>query len=471
VVSGELTVIADGISKRYPGKPGKLFPPVVSIFHRKYFTRSSRDEDRKDAPPIILGMAEDPDDLDDLDDDDDDAEEDDEEAQEERQVDLDPQAGEWVWALRDVSFELEAGQGLGLLGGPRAGKSTLLRIIGGRAFPTEGRVLVRDPVTPPPPAYAASIGISGRGTFTPSVLLGSALAGYPARVARRHRDEIEELGRLGLTEEDLEKQGLVLQRLALAGNVILPSKVILLERLPESDDPFTRAIVERVRQRLHEGASLVVGARTPELLRELCDEVIVLDRGRVVEQGPAQAAAAIGTSGGNGREPPAGPPPIQEAGESHRLAALVSAEVKNESAQRPSKRRVRAEHELLIELRLQTNVRSLEVRCGMDFTAHNADVPVRLELPEPVSFRRPGTYVLSARADPGTLEPGTVYRLRADAVISHPDEPAPVVLTRELGRLSAVGDPVPAAPDQDSPTVSHWSGGIAMRAESEWSIG
>jgi ABC-type polysaccharide/polyol phosphate transport system ATPase subunit len=469
VVSGELTVIADGLSKQYPGKPGKLFPPVVSIFHRKYFTRSSREEERKDAPPILMGMAEDPDDLDDLDDDDE-AGEDDDEAQEEPQLELDPEAGEWVWALRDISFELRAGQGLGLLGGPRAGKSTLLRIIGGRSFPTEGRVLVRDPVSPPPPAYATSIGLSGRGTFTPSVLLGSALAGYPTRVVRRHRDEIEELGRLGLSEEDLEKQGLVLQRLALAGNVILPSKVILLERLPEPDDPFTRAIVGRVRQRLREGASLVLAARTPELLRELCDEVIVLDRGRVVEQGSAQGATAVSTRG-NGREPLPGPPPIQEAGESHPLAALISAEVLNESAQRPSKRRVRTEHELLIELRLQTNVQSLEVRCGMDFTAHNADVPVRLELPEPVSFQRPGTYVLSARADPGTLEPGRVYRLRADAVISHPDEPTPVVLTRELGRLSAVGDAVPGAADQDPTAVSHWSGGTAMRAASEWSIG
>src|SRR3954451_9711987 len=133
VVSGELTVIADGLSKQYPGKPGKLFPPVVSIFHRKYFTRSSRDEERKDAPPILMGMAEDPDDLDDLDDDDED-EEDEEEAEEEREGALEPVADEWIWALKDVSFEVHAGQALGLLGDQRAGKTTLLRIIGGRAF-------------------------------------------------------------------------------------------------------------------------------------------------------------------------------------------------------------------------------------------------------------------------------------------------------------------------------------------------
>jgi len=458
-VSGEPTVIADGVSKRYPGKPGKLFPPVVSIFHRKYFTRSSRDEERKDAAPILLmGMAEDPDDLDDLDDDDDD-EEDEEEAEEEREADPEAAADEWIWALRDVSFEVRAGQALGLLGGPRAGKSTLLRIIGGRAFPTEGRVLVRDPVSPPPTSYATSITLSGRGTFTPSVLLGSMLAGYHPRVVRKHRDEIEELGRLGLSDEDLEKQGVVVQRLALAGSVVLPAKVILLERLPEPDHPFTQAVLERAQRRLREGASVVFASRTPDLLGDLCDDVIVLDQGRVVQDGSVNGRAAVPVS-----------PPIQEAGESHPLAALVSAEVKNETAQRPTKRRVRTEHDLLIELRLQTNVQSLEVRCGMDFTAHNADVPVRLELPEPVSLQRPGTYVLTARADPGTLEPGKVYQLRADAVISHPDEPTPVVLTRELGRLSAVGSPVPGASDQDAPTVSHWSGGTAMRAESEWSI-
>jgi hypothetical protein len=235
--------------------------------------------------------------------------------------------------------------------------------------------------------------------------------------------------------------------------------VILLERLPEPDHPFTQAVLERAQRRLREGDSVVFASRTPDLLGELCDDVIVLDQGRVVEEGSA-----------NGRAPVPGSPSIQEAGESHPFAALVSAEVKNETAQRPTKRRVRTEHDLLIELRLQTNVQSLEVRCGMDFTAHNADVPVRLELPEPVSLQRPGIYVLTARADPGTLEPGTVYRLRADAVISHPDEPTPVVLTRDLGRLSAVGSPVPGAPEQDAPTVSHWSGGTAMRAESEWSI-
>jgi hypothetical protein len=150
------------------------------------------------------------------------------------------------------------------------------------------------------------------------------------------------------------------------------------------------------------------------------------------------------------------------------LGALVSAEVKNETAQRPTKRRVRVEHDLLIEVRVETRVPRVEVRCGMDFIAHKNDVPVRLELGKPVKFKRRGTYVLTARADPGTLQPSTVYEIRADATISHSSEPDPIVLVREAGRISVVGDPDHG--EAATETVPHWSGGTAARVESEWSV-
>jgi ABC-2 type transport system ATP-binding protein len=471
-VAGDIAVVAERVSKRYPAKRKRLFPPVISIFHRGYFSRSSVG-DRKVAPSTT-GLLDDVDDLDDMDDDDefeDEVEED----------EVEPQAEEWVWALKDVSFQVEAGQVIGLLGGPRAGKSTLLRIIGGRAFPTEGRVLVRDPVSPPPAAYMVSLLAANRGTFPFSFLLGSQLAGRSRRLAKRHRDEIEEVGRLGLTEEEADKQAVVMLRLALAANAILPAKVILIERLPELGHPFTATVIERLRERLREGAAVVLADRTPGVMAELCDQIVLLDRGTVRSRGPlpgvlANAPNGRGASRSQARPQRAAPseaaPPRRQPVQTafHPVAALVSAEVKNETAQRESKRRVVVEHDLLIELRLETSAPGVEVRCGVDFKPRGGREPVRLELPEPARFERPGTYVLSARAEPWTLEPRTVYEVRADASIAHRSEDEPVVLARRAGRVTTVGSEPPADLSRDATTVPHWRGGTALRAESEWSI-
>jgi hypothetical protein len=193
--------------------------------------------------------------------------------------------------------------------------------------------------------------------------------------------------------------------------------------------------------------------------------VLFLERGVVVGPGGVQAVPEDRAS--NERNGRSSARPVTH---SHPVAELLSAEVKNETAQRPTKRRVHVEHDLLIELRVETCAPAVEVRCGMDFTANKGNIRVRLELPEPVRFDRPGTYVLSGRADPRTLEPATVYQLQADVVVLHPAEDEPVILAREAGRISTVGSDVRADLQQERDTVPHWNGGTAVRAQSEWSV-
>src|SRR4051794_4559295 len=85
-VAGDIAVVAERVSKRYPAKRKRLFPPVISIFHRGYFSRSSEGE--RKVPPSTTGLLDDVDDLDDMDDD----EEFEDEVEEEE---VEPQAEEW----------------------------------------------------------------------------------------------------------------------------------------------------------------------------------------------------------------------------------------------------------------------------------------------------------------------------------------------------------------------------------------
>jgi len=90
-VAGDIAVVAERVSKRYPAKRKKLFPPVISIFHRGYFSRSSK-RDRTE-PPSMTGMFDDVDDVDDMD------EDDDFEDEVEKEEEARSQAEEWVWVL------------------------------------------------------------------------------------------------------------------------------------------------------------------------------------------------------------------------------------------------------------------------------------------------------------------------------------------------------------------------------------
>jgi ABC-type multidrug transport system fused ATPase/permease subunit len=195
----DAAIVAEGVSKLYPQARVKLFPAIVSIFDRWPLQRrgSSADTAAKPghdgpAPTAAVPARQRDDDVDD--DYDDDEEDEDEEDSRGRPAGPTPmRPGEMFWALRDISFRVPLGAALGVLGGPDAGKTTLLNILGGQSFATEGRVLVRDRVSPPPAALAKALKFSSRGTFDFDLIVGARLAGIDGRLMKKHRDEIEEL--------------------------------------------------------------------------------------------------------------------------------------------------------------------------------------------------------------------------------------------------------------------------------------
>ncbi len=364
-----------------------------------------------------------------------------------------------------------------------AGKSTLLGILGGQVFPTEGRVLVRDPVSPPPEGLAKGLAASGKGTF--DLVVACRLLGIERHLVKQHQVEIEELAEPLRTSDGEPAPGAMI-RLAVATTAVLPASVVLLEEPPGIDEVFMERVVERLRERLQRGSSLVLASRKPELVRELCDEAIVLDDGSISDHGGPKdvirryetAGGTKGTKAASGRKSGT-PAPSRYLSQGRKLlvprmvpafnasAALLSATLRTTTGR--LKRIDAASDEVHVEIRFETALPDIEALCGVAFTPRDDEgMGIRLELPEPRRFVDPGTYVLVARILPGALRSGA-YEVRADAVVANPAERGASVIARYIGRIRLVGDDLYAA-EPVGPPITHWDGQAVWRAEAEWSI-
>jgi ABC-type polysaccharide/polyol phosphate transport system ATPase subunit len=479
---GEAVIQAESISKLYPGRKVVIFPPVLSIFERDLSLfrgkRSSAEAAARGRPQAVDDY-----DLGDEDDDDDDA--DDDERDRGLDDDLPPaRAGpdEMFYALRDISLRVRPGAALGVVGGMGAGKSTLLRILCGRAFPTEGRVLVRGTVSPLPVDVQKALSVASK--RKEDVVLASRLLGIKGQLVKQHRDEIEEFAQPLLTPDGDPARG-ARARLAVATTVILPTDVIPLDLPRGLDDAFIAQVIERLRERLRAGSSLVFASRDLSLVQQICDEVIVLHEGSIVGRGDPERASGDYEAAANGGEKAKGRRAAQPAiaqgqdllqGQEPRVpsvvaafnasAALISAEAQTSSGTRSKS--FDAQDELCVEIRLETAQPDTEVQCAVCFTPRGDETGLRLELPEPLRLADPRTYVLVARVPPGTLQ-STGYEVRADAIVANRAEREPSVIARDVGRIRIGGDGLDFA-EPAEPPAEHWDGSTAWLVEAEWSI-
>ena len=465
-------ILAEGVSKQYPGRRVLMFPPVLSIFERDLSPfRGRRASEQAESPKRPYAG----DDLV-LDEDDEDEDEDDER---DRGLDDDfpparPRPDELFWALKDVSLSVRPGAALGVLGGPDAGKSTLLRILSGRAFPTEGRVLVRGPVAPLPAELHKALAVSGK--KGDDLVLACRLLGVDPQLVKPHQAEIEELAAPLVTPEGDPVRG-ARTRLAFATCAVLPTRVVLIEDTRGLDDAFIQRVFERLRERVRNGSSLVLASRQHEFVQALCDEVIVLDQGSIVDRGATTQTAGRYVASAEGQRASAifqspllsdgrglsVPPAVAAFNE---LAALLSVEVRTAAGVRSKV--LEAEDELVVEIRVETAAPDTELHCGVSFTPRSGETSLRVELPEALRLAHPSTYLLEARIPPGTLPSGG-YEVRADAIVAAGAEREASVIARSIGRFRIAGDELPGA-DPAEPPVTQWDGSATRRLEAEWSI-
>jgi energy-coupling factor transport system ATP-binding protein len=210
------------------------------------------------------------------------------------------EAGAPIPALRDVSFELEAGRSLALMGASGSGKSTLLQVIRGLDTPESGAVLL-DSTGPADGGYVTlqrEVGLVFQApelqlfasTVRDDVAFGPQWLGWPEAQVTLAVDEALEV--VGLPPAHFAKRhpyalsGGEQRRLALAGVLAMRPRLLLLDEPFVSLDPATRRQLVGILARLKAGGvTLLLATHDVDLAWELCDELLVLGEGRMVAAG------------------------------------------------------------------------------------------------------------------------------------------------------------------------------------------
>ncbi len=203
---------------------------------------------------------------------------------------LRPQNGhEEFWALRDVSFSVEAGESIGLIGHNGAGKSTALKLLTRILEPTSGTVEMEGRVS-----ALLELGsgfhpdLSGR----ENVFLYGSLMGIGRRAMEERLDEIVEFADIGnfLDMEIKHYSSGMYTRLAFAvATAVDPDILITDEILAVGDESFQRKCLERIYSFYRAGKTIVFVSHALEVVRTLCKKAVWLDHGEARMVGPASA--------------------------------------------------------------------------------------------------------------------------------------------------------------------------------------
>ncbi|HJZ50373.1 MAG TPA: ABC transporter ATP-binding protein [Roseiflexaceae bacterium] len=194
------------------------------------------------------------------------------------------------WALRDVSFEVERGTALGIIGHNGAGKSTLLRLLCGLGRPTRGQVRRAGQVSG---LLDLGSGFHPDMTGRENITTGGLLMGLTKREVLAQQDEIIAFAELEkFIDEPVRaySSGMYL-RLAFATAMQFDPDVLLIDEvLAVGDTRFQKKCLDRLATFRAAGKTLILTSHVMEQVRALCDEVLVLEEGRAVLQGEPETA-------------------------------------------------------------------------------------------------------------------------------------------------------------------------------------
>jgi len=188
-------------------------------------------------------------------------------------------------ALKGISFSVAEGESLAIIGHNGAGKSTILALVAGLAYPDAGSIHVNGRV-----AALLELGSGFHNDLTgrENVRLNAALLGLSRAKTRACFDSIVEFSGIGeFLDEPLRtySSGMVM-RLAFSVAVNVDPDILLIDEvLAVGDIAFQTKCFEKLREFRRAGKVLICVSHGNHMIRELCDRAIWLDHGELVENG------------------------------------------------------------------------------------------------------------------------------------------------------------------------------------------
>ena len=192
------------------------------------------------------------------------------------------------WAVDGVSFSLERGDMLGIIGSNGAGKSTLLKAVTGSMVPTKGWVKVNGTIAA---LLELASGFDGDLTVRENTYLRGALLGYTRRFMNEKYEEIIDFSGLQEFQDRPFKQLSSGMKSRLAFSIaclVKPDILILDEVLSVGDGAFRKKSEEKMMEIIHGGATTILVSHLLEQVRSMCNKVLWLDHGKQIAFGETQ---------------------------------------------------------------------------------------------------------------------------------------------------------------------------------------
>ncbi|CAD5105889.1 ABC transporter ATP-binding protein [Zestomonas carbonaria] len=189
------------------------------------------------------------------------------------------------WVLRHVSFSIEPGEAIGIVGQNGAGKSTLLKMVTGTLQPSEGRVRVNGRIAA---ILELGMGFNPELTGRQNVRHAAGLMGFGAEQISRAMDDIEAFAEIGEYFDQpvrIYSSGMQMRVAFSVATAFRPDVLVVDEALSVGDSYFQHKSFERIRQFRKQGTTLLIVSHDRGPIQSLCNRAILLEKGRIIKDG------------------------------------------------------------------------------------------------------------------------------------------------------------------------------------------
>lgn len=192
---------------------------------------------------------------------------------------------EVFWALQDVSFKIEHGESVGLIGRNGAGKSTLLKIISRITRPSRGKLMIYERVNS---LLEIGTGFNGELTGRDNIYLNGSFLGMKNQEIKSKFDEIvafSEIEQFIDTPVKYYSSGMYVRLAFSVAANLTPELLLLDEVLAVGDAGFQQKSYTKMRELVTSGATIIFISHNAEAIKEICQRAIWLDHGIIIMDG------------------------------------------------------------------------------------------------------------------------------------------------------------------------------------------